>query len=77
MGRTNHMAQIISQRMMAEVIKALADNDMNVSKTANAMHYHRNNIIYHVEKIKDETGLNPLKFYDLIKLLKMVGEKIC
>lgn len=57
-----------------EFLKELANNNLNVSETARKMHYHRNNIVYHVEKIKEETGLNPVKFYDMIKLLHMFKE---
>ena len=57
-----------------EFLKELAKNNLNVSETARKMHYHRNSIVYHVEKIKEETGLNPVKFYDMIKLLHMFKE---
>ena len=38
------------------------------------MHY--NSIRYRFQKIKRETGLEPRHFYDLIKLLKMIGEDV-
>lgn len=57
-----------------EFLKELANNNLNVSETARKMHYHRNSIVYHLEKIKEETGLNPVKFYDMIKLLHMFKE---
>lgn len=53
------------------IILSLAENDMNISKVAKEMKYHRNSILYHMDKIKRETGLSPYKFYDLIELLKM------
>lgn len=52
------------------VIKELANNDMNVAKTARALYFHRNTVDYHVRQIRLETGLNPLNFYDLLKLLE-------
>lgn len=56
-----------------EILKAFAENDMNVSKTARESMYHRNNIVYHLKKIEKETGLNPFCFFDLVKLLKKEG----
>lgn len=54
-----------------DIILSLAKNDMNISRVARDMKYHRNSILYHMDKIKRETELNPYKFYDLIELLKM------
>lgn len=59
------------------IIRALADNNLNVTKTARQVHYHRNTIVYRVELIKREFGLDPLKFYDLIKLLKIADSEGC
>lgn len=53
----------------SKIIKTFADCNMNVQATANLMCYHRNTIIYHLRKVKKETGLDPMNFYDLIKLL--------
>lgn len=55
-----------------KVILALADKNMNVSAAARKVKYHRNTVVYHIERIKDKTGLNPCNFFDLLKLLKMV-----
>lgn len=52
------------------IIRELAKNNMNVTKTARTLFFHRNTIDYHVRQIRLETGLNPLKFYDLLKLLE-------
>ena len=54
------------------VILALADNRMNISDTARALSIHRNSVVYHIEKIKKEIGLDPRDFYDLCELLDMV-----
>lgn len=53
------------------IVLSYAENDMNETKTARAIHYHRNTIEYHFKKITEKYGLNPHKFYDLIKLIKM------
>jgi sugar diacid utilization regulator len=52
-----------------EVIHQYADNDMSVSATAKAIHMHENTVRYHLEKTCNETGMNPRKFHDLVKLL--------
>ena len=52
-----------------EIVQAFADNDMNVARTAEAVYMHRNSVNYHLDKVKRLTGLNPCKFYDLVKLV--------
>jgi len=54
------------------VILAFAENDMTDSKTALAMSYHRNTIKYHIARVEEKTGLNPRRFYDLIKLVSLI-----
>lgn len=55
--------------LQIRIIKSLARNDMNVLAAANELHYHRNSLIYQIDKIHAKTGLNPRKFVDLWKLL--------
>ena len=55
-----------------DVIMTLADNNLAVSATARKLFMHRNTAVYHVQKIKKATGLDPLNFYDMIKLVEMV-----
>lgn len=54
-----------------KIIQALADNNLSVDKTAKEVFMGRSSIYRHVRKIKKETGLNPLSFWDLLNLLKM------
>ena len=61
-------------QLQKEVIIAFADNSMNASETARSMYIHRNTIAYHFEKIKQQTNLDPLNFYDLVELVKMAEE---
>lgn len=56
-----------------EVIKSMCDCDMNVSRVAKKLHYHRDSIRYQIEKIKEKFGLNPQSFHDLVKLQKMIN----
>lgn len=61
-----------------EVIHHYADNDMSVSATARAAHMHENTVRYHLEKVQKETGMNPRKFHDLVKLLnaELIGKAV-
>ncbi len=55
-----------------EIVLALAENGMKPTQAAEAMFLHRNTVLYHIKQIKEETGLDPLKFYDLCKLVEIV-----
>lgn len=52
-----------------ELLRSLAENDMNITDVADAVYSHRNTVVYHLDKVKQKTGLNPRCFYDLAKLL--------
>lgn len=54
------------------VVRTFVANDMSISKTAKALHYHRNSIIYQLGRILEITGLNPRKFNDLCKLVVLL-----
>lgn len=56
-------------KQQASIIIELANNDMNIKKTAEATSYSRNNITYHIGKIKENTGKNARCFYDLCELV--------
>ena len=56
--------------LQAEVIMALAKNNMNTTATAKDLCFHRNSIYHHIGMIRRNTGLNPLNFYDLCDLLR-------
>lgn len=56
-----------------EIIKKMAANDMNVTKTALELNYNRNTIVYHLEKIERITGYDPCSFYGLVELVKKFG----
>jgi sugar diacid utilization regulator len=58
-----------------EIIKAMAKCDLNVTTTAKELNRHRGTVVYWIEKIKNGTGLNCQKFYDLVKLLEMVEQE--
>ena len=57
------------------IVLALAENRMNASEVARQLFMHRNTVVYHIEKVKRTTGLDPLDFYDLHKLVKTIRRK--
>jgi DNA-binding PucR family transcriptional regulator len=59
----------------AEIIIALADNNMNITKASRVLYVHRNTVEYHIRKVKLSTGLDPTNFYDLCKLLQRIKRK--
>ena len=54
----------------AEIILAMARNNLNVAATAREMFMHYNNIHYHVRMIHRNTGLNPKNFDDMNELIR-------
>ena len=62
-----------------EIILAFAENDMHVKQTARALYRSSGGMWYPFKKIKEHTGLDPRKFYDLIQLVNMCreGEHCC
>lgn len=53
----------------AKVVKAMAENQLNMSRTAKALHYHRTAIYKHVIRVLDQTGKDMRDFYDMAQLL--------
>ena len=53
------------------IIKGLADNNMSVNAVSRNLYCHRNTVEYHIKRVEKETGLNPKRFYDLVKLVEM------
>lgn len=63
-------------QLQAEIIVALADNQFNVSKVAEKLFMHRTSLNYHVRKIRETTGKNPMDFYDMCELLHIARQVI-
>ena len=49
-------------------LQTLFDCQLNMKETANALHIHRNTLLYRLESVEDVTGLNPRRFDDAILL---------
>ncbi len=63
--------------LQIRIVKSYARNNMKLYPTANELHYHRNSVEYQMDKIKNETGLDPRKFDELCKLLfPMIGGEL-
>ena len=56
------------------VILEMAKCDMNCNHAAEHMYRSRSGVQYYIKKIKSETGLDCRRFYDLIKLMDMIGD---
>lgn len=54
-----------------DIIYSMAENNQCLSVVAEAVHYHRNTLLYYIQKIQKKTGLDPRNFYDLAALLGM------
>ena len=58
----------------AHIVIAMANHNMNVTDVSRAIFAHRNTVLYHLDKVKRQTGLDPRRFYDLVELVKMAQE---
>lgn len=58
----------------AHIVVAMANHNMNVTDVARVIFTHRNTVLYHLNKVKQQTGLDPRRFYDLVELVKMAQE---
>lgn len=41
------------------IVVAMANHNMNVTDVARAIFTHRNTVLYHLDKVKQQTGLDP------------------
>lgn len=53
------------------IIKKMAENDMSIKQTAKSVFMSHTGCDARTKIIKRITGLNPKKFYDLVKLLEV------
>lgn len=51
---------------MLATAQTFLENDLNVSSTSRVLYMHRNTLIYRIDKIKRETGLDIQKFNDAV-----------
>lgn len=58
-------------KLEAEIIVALADNDMHIIHASQQLNCHRNTLLRHLTDIKESTGADPRCFRELCFLLPM------
>lgn len=58
-----------------EVVLALADCSMSITKTSKKIFRNRNTVLYHIRKVNETTGKDPMNFYDLIELVEATIER--
>ncbi|PLT27889.1 CdaR family transcriptional regulator [Peribacillus deserti] len=52
----------------ADTLEAFFHNNLNIQQTADELYLHRNTLIYRLTKIENDTGYDPRKFKDAIRL---------
>lgn len=55
-----------------DIVLALAKYDMNASLVSEKIYLAPSTIQYHIKQIKRYTGIDPLSFYGLVKLLQNI-----
>lgn len=58
-----------------DVILLLAENDMNVTKTARMLFKSRTAMVWRLKVIKKKTNFDPMRFYGLVELVKIAKER--
>lgn len=61
--------KIFDNADLLETCFCLFENDLNVSLTASKLYMHRNTLIYRINKIKKQSGLNLCAFSDAVIFL--------
>lgn len=56
-----------------DVINALAFASINIAEAARVIGCARNTMLWHIAKIRKNTELDPLDFFDLQELYEMAG----
>lgn len=60
------LAQVLNDETLIETAEMFMSESLNVSETARAMYVHRNTLMYRLDKIEKETGLNIRNFIDAV-----------
>ena len=70
MSCDNHLSEV-----RKDIILSLANHNMNESKVARELFMHRNTVVYNIKRIHQITGKDPMNFYDLHDLVRLVNEE--
>lgn len=53
---------------LCQTLEAFLEQDLNVSETARRMFIHRNTLIYRLERLRQESGLDARRFEDAVRI---------
>ena len=56
------------------MVMEFANCDMNAQLVAHKLHYERTTVVYHLASVHKITGLDPMRFWDLTELVKLIKE---
>ena len=56
------------------ILWSLFRHNLNASAVGREMFFDSKTVIYHAEKIRAKTGLDPRNFFDAVELLEMLGD---
>lgn len=62
------LGDILKDKDLHKTIKAFYEMNMSLTDAAKKLHLHRNTLIYRLEKIKKEYGLDPRRFTDAVNI---------
>ena len=63
-----------STGVSADFVKEFLEYDLNVSKASKCMNYHRNTMIYKLDKLKSESGFDLRNFKDAYILFNLINK---
>lgn len=68
------MEMITLTKAEAEMLYLLADNGMNITRVAGEIHYSRKAVYERLRMVKAKTGIDPMDFWGLHRLLSLIEE---
>ena len=60
----------------AKIILAFAENDMQIKATAKQLYLSDGTVAYHLKRIREQMGWNPMKFFDLCYLVGVAAQRL-
>lgn len=66
------ISAILKDDQLINLVLALANNNLNVTKTAKTIYMHRNTINNKLEYIRNETGFDIQNFYDIVAVYGLI-----
>jgi len=70
--------EVFNDAEMVDTADEFLESSLNVSETARKLYLHRNTLIYRLDKIEKETGLNIRRFSDAItfRLISLLSKLV-